>query len=325
MTAIKRNQWRGRAGSRALTVAGVAASAAIAIALVGAAPAEAEADSISTLAAVTKATAGTVDAAAPVDTTASGMNAIHAPVGGAEVTVPTRATGGISVETAGGDFAVSLPFASGAAAATVEKKGIVSYNNNNGSISVPVVVVGGSLQINTVIAKRSAPSHYSYRLTIPTGGQIVQVGKSYFLLNASQDPIAYISEPWATDAKGAAVSTHYTLKGSTLTQVVEASAATAYPVVADPAFVWETGLPSLKWNKKESADLRTQSKSPAFCAAAVGKLPPPVNWAITGLCLANLLSITVNAQRIVGKGECVQWLIGPGVIGSIGYKGGNCK
>lgn len=50
--------------------------------------------------------------------------------------------------------------------------------------------------------------------------------------------VATIGAAWAVDANGQAVATHYEIDGTTLTQVVETDARTAYPVVADPSWFW---------------------------------------------------------------------------------------
>lgn len=43
-----------------------------------------------------------------------------------------------------------------------------------------------------------------------------------------------IAPPWAKDATGKSLPTNYEIAGSTVTQVVEHTSATEYPVVADP-------------------------------------------------------------------------------------------
>lgn len=51
-------------------------------------------------------------------------------------------------------------------------------------------------------------------------------------------PLATIEAPWAVDGAGKPVNTHYTLEGHTLTQTVEITADTTFPVVADPSWKW---------------------------------------------------------------------------------------
>lgn len=50
--------------------------------------------------------------------------------------------------------------------------------------------------------------------------------------------IATIDTPWAVDANGNQVPTHYEISGSTLTQVIQTDSNTAFPVTADPSAKW---------------------------------------------------------------------------------------
>lgn len=300
----------------------VAATAAVTIGLLGPTPALAGTGSQSPLAAVANATPDTANNAAPVATRESGENAIDATVAGADVTVPVDPAAGILLGTNAGDLEVSLPFASTADGATVEKKGIVSYDNNNGSTSVPVVTNDGSLQIDTVISAASAPTRYSYDLTIPEDGQIVQAGEGYFIVNGNSDPVAYVSAPWAKDANGNGVPTHYELNGTTLTQVVDFASSTAFPVVADPQFTWYGLLPSVQLTRNETKTATTLTGMVTVC----GWVTRFTGYAGGALCGLNAASIIVNTQRIYyNEKRCAQLLIGPGVIGTIGYSGGYCK
>jgi hypothetical protein len=302
-------------------IAALVGSAVIAVGLLGASPAFADTPEADTLGSVTEATPDTANNAAQVPTKETGTNAIEAKISDAKVVIPVQPELGISVGTSAGTVAISLPFAQEAESAKAEKNGVVSYDNNNGSTSVPVVTSNGALQINTVIKDASAPSRYSYDLTIPEGGQIVPVGRGYFVVNADNAPVTFIAEPWAKDANGSAVPTHYELNGTTLTQVVEQNSTAAYPIIADPAFVWEMGLPSLKLNRSETKTATTMTGMATVC----GMVTRYTGYVGGALCGANAGSILVNSQRAYNAGKCEQLLIGPGVIGSLAYSGGNCK
>lgn len=300
----------------------VAASAAVSIGLLGASPALADSATGNPLGAVTSATPATANSAATVTTKETGENAISATVAGADVTVPVDPSSEISLGTSAGRLAVSLPFAAQADDATAEKQGVVSYDNNNGSTSVPIVTEDGSLQINTVISAATAPQRYSYNLTIPDGGQIVQAGDGYFIVNAESNPVAYVSAPWAKDANGADVPTHYELRGNRLTQVVDFTPAAAFPVVADPRFAWYGVLPSVQLTRSETKTATTLTGMATVCGW-VGRFTSSAGAAVCGL---NAASIIVNTQRIYfSERRCAQLLIGPGVIGTIGYAGGYCR
>ncbi|MBW8872857.1 MAG: hypothetical protein JF618_12100, partial [Leifsonia sp.] len=112
------------------------------------------------------------------------------------------------------------------------------------------------------------------------------------------------------------------LKGTTITQVVEFTTATAFPVVADPEFAWYGILPSVKLNRNETKTATTLTGMATACGW-VGRFTSLIG---AGVCGLNAASIIVNTQRIyfTEKG-CAQLLVGPGAIGTIGYSGGNCK
>ncbi|NUU07687.1 hypothetical protein [Leifsonia sp. C5G2] len=300
----------------------LAASAALTMGLLGASRALADTATDDPLGAVTSATPSTANNAATVTTKETGENAISATVAGADVTVPIDPSSGISLGTSAGDLTVSLPFAAKADDAAAEKKGVVSYDNNNGSTTVPVVTKDGSLQVNAVISAATAPKRYTYDLTLPAGGQIVQAGEGYFIVNAESNAVAYVSAPWAKDANGAQVPTHYELSGSTLTQVVDFTSTTAFPVVADPQFAWHGILPSVKLTRAETKTATTLTGMATVCGW-VGRYTSAAGAALCGL---NAASIIVNTQRIYfNEKRCAQLLVGPGVIGTIGYSGGYCK
>ncbi len=177
-------------------------------------------------------------------TTASGAVAVNS-TGDVDVTVPTNPTGTIDLITkdpSGADadtLQAALPFAGAASNARVEAGGIVSYDNGNGSFTVPVVHSDGTVQINTVLTSGSAPSSFTYPLTPPAGATVSLVSDgSVVITDSSGAVIGHIDVPWARDAHGAAVPTQFTLSGNTLTQTVDlSSSGIAFPVVADPGVV----------------------------------------------------------------------------------------
>ena len=50
----------------------------------------------------------------------------------------------------------------------------------------------------------------------------------------SGEPVAMIDPAWARDAQGKSVKTRFAVKGTALTQTIEPTSKTKYPVVADP-------------------------------------------------------------------------------------------
>lgn len=53
--------------------------------------------------------------------------------------------------------------------------------------------------------------------------------------------VSTVASPWAIDANGGKVPTHYVINGNSIIQIVETTPSTAFPVTADPSWVWWVG------------------------------------------------------------------------------------
>ncbi|MFE4194251.1 DUF2599 domain-containing protein [Paenarthrobacter sp. NPDC056912] len=174
---------------------------------------------------------------ASVATDESGGSAVDAKINDIRVVLPTHPVDPISLETsAGASIKISLPFSKEAAKADVISDGVVAYDNNNGSTTVPVVKIDGSIQIATVIEHSDAPTTYSYDVGLEPGSSLErQSDGTVSVLGPEGVRVGAFAPPWAKDANGFDVKTHYEIAGTTLIQVVEHwTAGIAYPVTADP-------------------------------------------------------------------------------------------
>ncbi|MFJ3395275.1 DUF2599 domain-containing protein [Leifsonia aquatica] len=133
-----------------------------------------------------------------------------------------------------GELGVELPF-SEEAASRDDSGRIPTYENGNGSRTVPVVKSDGSVQITTILDSTQAPTRFDYTFDAGPGSYLEPVDGLTVVRHADGGWAAGIAPAWAVDANGASVPTHYEIDGSVLTQVVEHSAGEfAYPIVADP-------------------------------------------------------------------------------------------
>ena len=200
------------------------------------------------LATVAEATPGALTGAADIPVTqTSDDEAIEAVVGNAVVEVPSDPAQGITVAAeAGQEVTIGLPTASAADDAVAVQPGIVAYDNNNGSATVPVVKTDGSVAINTIITGPTAPTHYRYPVSVPDGAALALTDDGGAIVtNADGETVGTVDPAWAKDANGEAVSTRFEIAGTTLTQVVDHDSDDAYPVTADP---WYNPF-SWKWKK----------------------------------------------------------------------------
>lgn len=155
-----------------------------------------------------------------------------------QVDIPNDPSEGITLSQTGvSEIVIGLPEADGADNADYGDLGIATYDNNDGSTTVPIPKPDGSVQITTVIDGPGAPQSYAYPISLPEGGSLVDAGDGYFgILDAEHLPVAMIEPAWALDANGADVDTHYEIAGNALVQVIAHGPGSAYPIVADPVF-----------------------------------------------------------------------------------------
>lgn len=155
------------------------------------------------------------------------------------VSVQKNPKGGVSISNkklGGASVHVDLPYADRASDASSVSQGIASYDNKNGSSTIPVAKNDGSLQMVTKIDNRDAPTEYKYVMGVPQGAKLVhQEDGSVLILDGGGKMISAVSKPWAVDAQGTSVDTKYVLQGNELIQVIShTSQDYKYPIVADP-------------------------------------------------------------------------------------------
>ena len=145
-----------------------------------------------------------------------------------------------------------LPFGQNSAAGVVEMPGVVTYSNNNGTVTVAIAREDGSLQFLTVLLNASSPKSFDYPITLSQGStmQLDSDSGDVDIIDSNANRQASIDAPWAVDAAGADTPTAFALKGSTLTQTVTTSSTSSYPIVADPSYstcVKGSGIRTSTW------------------------------------------------------------------------------
>jgi hypothetical protein len=161
--------------------------------------------------------------------------AYEASANGVHVELPVDPSRAITLVDERSVIRITLPAADAAGPLTETESGLLAYDHRNDSQTVPVFGEDGSLQVNTVISSADAPKAFEYELAFSEDVS-VQSGDGGTLLFFDSEGalILFIAKPWATDAAGRDVPTHYEYAGHVLTQVVEHDSEFTYPVVADP-------------------------------------------------------------------------------------------
>lgn len=158
-------------------------------------------------------------------------------VNGAAVSIPIEAIDGLTTDAGDGAVQIGLPFAETADSGSSSAAGTMTYDNNNDTSTVALVHDSGTIQVATVIGSALAPTRYEYPIDLPAGTELVINDAGAKIVDrGTGDTVGEFSAPWARDARGAAVPTHYVVNASTLIQVVELDGNYAYPIVADPSY-----------------------------------------------------------------------------------------
>jgi hypothetical protein len=168
----------------------------------------------------------------------SSQDAAIASSGGVTVEVPQDLKAGVDLTGTGLDLTIHLPNAEDASAGVKNSDGQIVYPSSEASANTVIPVTGG-VQMLTTIANAQAPERFTYQVKTATGDyfQILEDGSA--VLYAEDGSLkAAVAIPWATDANGKTLPTHYETDGTSLTQVIKHSATenVAYPVTADP--IW---------------------------------------------------------------------------------------
>lgn len=173
-----------------------------------------------------------------------------------------------------------------------------------------------------VIPNADAPASYDFDIDAPEGtvaehhadGSVTLLRPGTTEDGVQVDTvIATFNAPWAVDANGVSVPTSYSFDGTTLTQKIDFSAVTAFPVVADPKVDWMGYFVRLTYSKAETRNMRDQGViigaivgAGAAIAAAAGPAAPAIIAAVYAATTVAVGVIATTASNAVGDGKCLQ-------------------
>jgi hypothetical protein len=100
------------------------------------------------------------------------------------------------------------------------------------SLKIAVQPLKGGVRLLSVL-KDAATNTTTYDVSLPRGAEMQLDNIGGVVVREHGTTTSRFSAPWAIDAAGRSLPTHYTLSGNALTQVVDTRDAT-FPVVADP-------------------------------------------------------------------------------------------
>lgn len=211
------------------------------------------------------------DDARAVDT-APTSGGFQTSVDGSEASIPVDPSQPIEVSTSIGgrelSASISLPDGLNLAAGEATTDGAVVYASEDDATVAVQTLESGDTRIQTVIPDGGARHEAEYGME---GFQAVidSSGNAGFVEKGREGAFVPVDAPWATDARGASVSTHYEVRGEKLVQVVVPAASTVYPVVADPTWGWRNAAWGVTLSRSETASIKDYGAASAFCASLV--------------------------------------------------------
>lgn len=152
---------------------------------------------------------------------------------GSAVLLPADTGGEVKLTGAGGQrISFAFPHAS-TKGAREASKGLSIYDNADGTLTVPIVKTGGSVQVVSIIEDPTAPTRLDFIFDLPDGASISVTGGSAVITDSEGKWLAGVLPPLAVDADNNAVSTRLEVRGRVVTQVVDhLTAEPEYPVTA---------------------------------------------------------------------------------------------
>ncbi|MDO4255326.1 MAG: DUF2599 domain-containing protein [Kocuria sp.] len=155
------------------------------------------------------------------------------------VEVPSNPNQPISLADAnsGNSISIGLPEEVASSSGELAPSGSVVFaaSEDEGTDVSATIVEDGSVKIHTVLPDENAPTEYTYPMSLPDGASMQLAPDGGVLIKGSKgEYIASVATPWAKDAKGRALETHYSVQGDSIIQTISTDSRTEYPVVADP-------------------------------------------------------------------------------------------
>ena len=147
----------------------------------------------------------------------------------------------------------------------------IVYTEYQEDTDVGIQVFKGSVKIHTVLNSAISPTRFEYKLNIPLGSRITKLDNDGILiLDKNKKFIGGFTPPWAIDAEGKEIPTHYEIKDNKLIQVIDhLSVNTRYPVVADPFFGMDL-IRTYFWVYKRHFNKYTMKVTPTAWARSNG-------------------------------------------------------
>lgn len=183
----------------------------------------------------------------------------------------------------------------------------VSRGGKENKIETP-----SGIQLEWTIESSEDDHHRSYEIEVDGKGEL-SVDQTSGALVVKVDGVntALINTPWAHDANGRSLPTHYEVEGNAFTQVVETDGLdVSYPIIADPRVNWGIVSGHIYFSKEETRRMAAGSAAGAAISPFWVLVPPPVGPALGAWWIQNSLNVTVWATAATAQNKCLALKVG---------------
>lgn len=258
---------------------------------------------------------GQVDAGTYVSDTSAGTTSIDVPETGTPV---------VTLDTAGrSPLAVALPTTPTQDPELTQDGTVLLAGSSPTDVSIAVLPLSdGKVSVQTVIPARESEHRFTYDFQGDAAPQLRPDGGIDLVVKSDgvSMVVGTVDAPWAFDATGTSVPTEYVVAGSLVTQLVHASEANTYPIVADPTYGHTYGIPTVYLNRAETQQAAGDTGGVMIICGLVGLWNPVVGF----LCAGNAYNINQGARYANDRGMCVKLLVAPGAVATQAFSK-NCS
>ena len=238
------------------------------------------------------------------------------------VDVPSEGDADISIAGDTGTGTMSIP-ASGEGATAADGTTVFDGTATDSAIAVQTTASGVRAVID--IQSADAPESYDFTLGGDIASLVLEQDGSVTTLDANGTATGQVAAPWAFDADGKPVPTHYVVSGTTLTQIVEHKGGDfAYGITADPrlTYGWGVYLNMRGWEVRAIASVTYTTGAVASIVACevTSKLPSILGKLVKVLCVvvggSSVLSLvkgltSIAKSKNVDDNSCYQTKVVP--------------
>lgn len=245
-------------------------------------------------------------AKANAKSTASQINEAVATVpGAAPAAPPERLEGTTRLGTASMTLqGVTIGLPAEGTPTIVDRVAVYSSNTSRSARIGVQAVSADEIRALINITGPEAPERYEFPFSGQVAALVPQPDGSVLTLDAAGEPAGTVAAPWARDAAGNAVPTHFEVQGTVLVQVVEhRGRGFQYGITADPSFERHWWGYTVALDRGEVAFLASSSTA-AAAKMLVGKVKHPAVRAAVGAAVTIFMRVARVAKRY---GRCMIW------------------